>query len=259
MLDILSLGENSIYKNGYGIVSKLVMRDKNLSPEAKAIYAYICSFAGSGTTAFPSAELMMIELKMSDRRFYKFRKELIDKGYITILKQRNGNRRERNIYRVESEVVPKKNEYRQNESVQNESVQNESVQNESVQNAGGNNNSINNNSINNNSINNNNIYKDLDFKGISKTDKDSILKFCIENNVAVVVAKEKLNIIKTSRSLTNKVGAFIAAVKNNWSKTENNNKSIDKTSNLKFVQGASEENKYNESISELEKKLLGWD
>ena len=244
MLDILSLGENSIYKNGYGIVSKLVMRDKNLSPEAKAIYAYICSFAGSGTTAFPSAELMMIELKMSDRRFYKFRKELIDKGYITILKQRNGNRRERNIYRVESEVVPKKNEYRQNESVQNESVQN----------AGGNN-----NSINNNSINNNNIYKDLDFKGISKTDKDSILKFCIENNVAVVVAKEKLNIIKTSRSLTNKVGAFIAAVKNNWSKTENNNKSIDKTSNLKFVQGASEENKYNESISELEKKLLGWD
>ncbi|WP_066679362.1 helix-turn-helix domain-containing protein [Clostridium septicum] len=255
MLDILSLGENSIYKNGYGIVSKLVMRDKNLSPESKAIYAYICSFAGSGTTAFPSAELMMSELKMSKNRFYKFRKELELNGYITVCKQRNGNRRERNIYMINSNISQRL----QNEDIQVEDIQNEDIQVEDIQNEPCNNNSINNNSINNNSINNNNIYKDLDLKGISKTDKDSILKFCIENNVAVVVAKEKLNIIKTSRSLTNKVGAFIAAVKNNWSKTENNNKSIDKTSNLKFVQGASEENKYNESISELEKKLLGWD
>ena len=59
MVNVLSAGENSIYKNGYGIVAKFVMRDKNLSVEAKAIYAYICSFAGSGTTAFPSAELMI--------------------------------------------------------------------------------------------------------------------------------------------------------------------------------------------------------
>ena len=107
MVNVLSAGENSIYKNGYGIVAKFVMRDKNLSVEAKAIYAYICSFAGSGTTAFPSAELMISELKMGKNRFFKFRKELVDKGYITIVKQRAGNRRERNLYKIESDIIKK--------------------------------------------------------------------------------------------------------------------------------------------------------
>lgn len=148
MRDQLNLGKKSVYREGYGIVAKLVMRDKSLSPEAKAIYSYICSFAGSGTTAFPSAELMMNELNMGDKRFYKFRKELINKGYIIILKQRNGNRREKNIYQIEIEPV----EHSQNESVQSESFQNESSQNESFQNEGSNSNSNTiNSSINNNS------------------------------------------------------------------------------------------------------------
>ncbi|QAT40862.1 helix-turn-helix domain-containing protein [Clostridium sp. JN-9] len=144
MSDQLNFGKRSVYKEGYGIVAKLVMRDKDLSPEAKAIYAYICSFAGSGTTAFPSAELMMHELKMGDKRFYKFRKELTDKGYISILKQRNGNRREKNIYQIVAEPI---------EHSRFESVQNESFQNESFQNEGSNSNSITiNSSINNNTI-----------------------------------------------------------------------------------------------------------
>lgn len=152
MTDHLSLGKKSIYREGYGIVAKVVMRDKTLSPEAKAIYSYICSFAGSGSTAFPGADLMMSELNMGDKRFYKFRKELVDKGYITILKQRKGNRREKNIYLINSEPV----EHSQFERVQNESFQIESSQNESFQNEGGNINSLNINSINNNSSNINN-------------------------------------------------------------------------------------------------------
>ena len=39
---------------GYGIIPKYVMLDPDLTIEAKAIYAYFCSFAGSGNTAFPS-------------------------------------------------------------------------------------------------------------------------------------------------------------------------------------------------------------
>lgn len=148
MRDQLNLGKKSIYREGYGIVAKLVMRDKSLSPEAKAIYSYICSFAGSGTTAFPSAELMMNELNMGDKRFYKFRKELLGKGYISILKQRNGNRREKNIYQIEIEPV----EHSHFESVQSESFQNESSQNESFQNEGSNSNSITINSSINNSL-----------------------------------------------------------------------------------------------------------
>lgn len=147
MGDQLNLGKRSVYREGYGIVAKIVMRDKDLSPEAKAIYAYICSFAGSGTTAFPSAELMMHELNMGDKRFYKFRKELVDKGYISILKQRNGNRREKNIYQIVAEPT----EHSQSESVQDESFQNESSQTESFQDEGSNSNSITINSLNSNS------------------------------------------------------------------------------------------------------------
>lgn len=157
MNDQLNFGKDSIYKEGYGIVAKLVMRNRDLSPEAKAIYSYICSFAGSGTTAFPSAELMMHELNMGDKRFYKFRKELVDRGYITIIKQRNGNRREKNIYQLETEPS-KVLEHRRFESVQNESIQFESVQSESFQNEGSNINSININNLNNNSLNSNNYY-----------------------------------------------------------------------------------------------------
>lgn len=39
---------------GFGIVLKLLMEDKRLSRDAKMIYAYFRSFAGSGNIAFPS-------------------------------------------------------------------------------------------------------------------------------------------------------------------------------------------------------------
>lgn len=134
----LSFEKDSIFAEGYGTIAKKVMRDKRLSPEAKAIYSYICSFAGAGKSAFPGAELMMEELQMSEKRFYKHRKMLIDYRYITIIKNRNENRRDNNTYFIS-----------QHGSF--ERVQNESIQNESVQNEGANNNSLNNNSLNNNS------------------------------------------------------------------------------------------------------------
>ena len=39
--------------HGFGTIPKLVMLDPQLTPQAKAIYAYFASFAGAGTTAFP--------------------------------------------------------------------------------------------------------------------------------------------------------------------------------------------------------------
>lgn len=157
MTDQLNLGKKSIYREGYGIVAKVVMRDKDLSPEAKAIYSYICSFAGSGTTAFPGADLMMHELNLGKNRFYKFRKELEENGYITVIKQRNGNRREKNIYMLNTEPVKvKKVEHLQNEDIQNEGIQIEEVQSEDIQNEPSNSNSLNSNSLNSNSSISNN-------------------------------------------------------------------------------------------------------
>lgn len=89
-----------IMSQGYGIVPKLVMRDTDIDAEAKAIYAYLCSFAGNKDTAFPSVSLMCHDLGFSERRFYKYRKQLIEKEYISITKERDGNKWKHNIYHI---------------------------------------------------------------------------------------------------------------------------------------------------------------
>lgn len=135
-----------IKQKGFGIIPKLVMQDKRLSIEAKAIYAYMASYAGAGDTAFPGVELMKDHLGVSEKRFYKYRKELVDLGYITVIRTRNedGNRRGRNIYTL-NQILSQPS---QNDSVEDfehgrfESVQTESVQIEHVQNGGTNSNSL---------------------------------------------------------------------------------------------------------------------
>lgn len=69
-------------KGGYGIVFQTVMRNRNLSPEAKAIYAYLCSFAGNKETCHPSVNIMSQELGMSKGRLSKYMKELITCGIV---------------------------------------------------------------------------------------------------------------------------------------------------------------------------------
>lgn len=100
----------TVYENGYGLIAQKVMRDKDLTPVAKSIYAYICSFAGvdkeGNRSAFPGVTLMMRELGIkTDDTYYKHRKILIDKGYITIEKNRNVGKFQNNIYYVESVPV----------------------------------------------------------------------------------------------------------------------------------------------------------
>lgn len=126
-----------ILSKGYGIIPKLVAQDTKLTAEAKAIYSYLCSYAGSGQTAFPSVSLMVHHLDMSENRFYKHRKYLIDRGYVSIERVRTDNGFSKNIYTLNQSV-----------SLQNEGIGNEGIPNEDIRNKSTNNNSINKNSIN---------------------------------------------------------------------------------------------------------------
>ncbi|WP_061342985.1 helix-turn-helix domain-containing protein [Clostridium botulinum] len=137
-----------VLSKGYGIMPKMVALDKDLAIEAKAIYAFLTSFAGVGQGAFPSVKTILHYLKISEKRYYKYRQQLIKSGYITVKPRYSGNKRISNIYILNMNFVPS----------QIESVQNESVQNESVQFEGSNNNNINNNNINNNKYNNIFVY-----------------------------------------------------------------------------------------------------
>ena len=93
---------------GYGIIPKYVMLDTDLSIEAKSIYAYLCSYSGSGTTAFPGREKILYDLQIGKRSFYAHFKQLKDQGYITITqsKDKETNQFGNNIYTLVSN--PKK-------------------------------------------------------------------------------------------------------------------------------------------------------
>lgn len=87
-------------KGGYGLVSRKIMRDPELSAEAKAIYSYLCSFAGSGNSCYPGIELMIAELHIGKDRFYKNMALLIRAGIVKKFRTRNGSRWGRTVYTI---------------------------------------------------------------------------------------------------------------------------------------------------------------
>ena len=92
---------------GFGILPKYVMLDRELTLDAKTIYAYFCSFAGNGNTTFPGRDKILEELPMNKDSYYKHFHYLIEQGYISVLQQRQeGNHFSQNIYTLISN--PKK-------------------------------------------------------------------------------------------------------------------------------------------------------
>ena len=111
MMDSVVQFEGTIYEGGYGLLARSVMRDKDLKPQAKAIYAYICSFAASSVStdrsAFPSVALQCSELGMSEDTYYRHRKALEKKGYIKIEKMRGKKGKFlKNLYKIAAVPVP---------------------------------------------------------------------------------------------------------------------------------------------------------
>ncbi len=51
---------------GYGTIAKAVMLDARLTLKSKGIYAYFCSFAGSGNSAFPKLKNILYHLQISE-------------------------------------------------------------------------------------------------------------------------------------------------------------------------------------------------
>lgn len=82
MGDILKV--QGIYANGYGILSKMVMRDKRLHIIARAIYSYIATYAGAGETAFPGRDLICKDLGINKNTYTKYLGQLKDYDYIRI-------------------------------------------------------------------------------------------------------------------------------------------------------------------------------
>jgi hypothetical protein len=91
-----------VFEMGYGTVPTMVMVDRELTIEAKAIFGYFAACIGAGDTHFPSVEDICEDLNMGIERFQRHKKLLIEKGYLTIQKDPAANGRfGRNIYVVQ--------------------------------------------------------------------------------------------------------------------------------------------------------------
>lgn len=142
-----------INAQGFGMIAKMAMLDQRLTIEAKAIYSYFCSYAGGGSTAFPSVSKIVYDLKISKDRYYKHFKLLVECGYITIRQTKDKGKFANNIYRIMSNPVS----CPQNEEMDSPCPENSDKENSDTGNQDTN--------INNININNfNNILDDVDDK-----------------------------------------------------------------------------------------------
>ncbi|AQW28516.1 TPA: helix-turn-helix domain-containing protein [Clostridium perfringens] len=267
---------NGIMSQGYGFSPKAVMRDTRLTIEAKAIYSYMSSFAGSGLTAFPTIELQLHELGISKSRYYKHRKLLEDLGYITIKQTRvkgtngkvvNG----KNIYTIEQFPVEKEEvEVPQNKeshkTIENttfsEVTQNETPQNSTAQNVESNSNNLNSNNLNSNNISSSSKEDEEEVKKLLEICQLQEFKLSKKDIKALLVvysfdkiAKAIITAGSTDSTIKNYKG-YLVSVLNDMEKVKkvdiNINNKDSKKSNANFTQRE-------QDMNELEKQLLGWE
>jgi hypothetical protein len=91
---------NSIYSKGYGLVAKSILLDRHITLEAKGIYAYLCSYAGSGNEAYPAVDKICFDLNIAKNRFYRHIPQLIQAGYIKVESNKPKGQFSNNIYTI---------------------------------------------------------------------------------------------------------------------------------------------------------------
>lgn len=93
-----------INSNGFGIIAKLVMQDRNLSLGAKGVYAYFCSYAGAGNICFPSRKKMCYDLGISQNTLSKYLKELIKSSYVSCEQIKENGKFSHNVYTINTQI-----------------------------------------------------------------------------------------------------------------------------------------------------------
>ena len=91
---------------GYGMIPKSVMQNKELSINAKAVYAYFCSYTGAGNSCFPSRSKICYDLGISNNSLTKYVRELTNQGYITIKQVKEKGRFSHNVYTLPDVKIP---------------------------------------------------------------------------------------------------------------------------------------------------------
>ena len=94
----------SILSQGFGTIPQSVMRDKRVSPDARLLFAYLSSFTGRGSCAYPSTPTILEELSWGKDKFYRARKELEEIGLVKVsIKAHKGGGRV-SVYQLPTDI-----------------------------------------------------------------------------------------------------------------------------------------------------------
>lgn len=72
--------------SGYGMIQTDIMTLKGVSIQAKALYALLASYTGSGDYCFPSIKTISENLEISEKLVYKYMKELKENNLVIVSK-----------------------------------------------------------------------------------------------------------------------------------------------------------------------------
>lgn len=95
-----AVGYTGLKKAGYGAIPRSVICDTRLSTTAKVLYAYIASFTGGGTTAFPATSLIEYHLGISQNTYQRHMQQLIKYNYVSVTQRHIAGRLASNCYSV---------------------------------------------------------------------------------------------------------------------------------------------------------------
>ncbi|MBQ2175577.1 MAG: helix-turn-helix domain-containing protein [Alphaproteobacteria bacterium] len=84
--------------NNFATIPNSIVRNKALSIQAKAVYAYLSSYAGKKGKCYPSYARMTTELNISQTSLTKYINELVECGYIHKEQSKANGKFNRNIY-----------------------------------------------------------------------------------------------------------------------------------------------------------------
>ncbi len=94
----------NLLEKGYGITSKIVMKDKKLPIKSKGIYIFLCSYADESGIAFPKRDTIMKYLGFGGKNtYYKYLNILIDMKYIEVEQKVVDGKFSPNIYKITKE------------------------------------------------------------------------------------------------------------------------------------------------------------
>ena len=103
--DEILFEKTSLQSYGYGIVSQLPMKDREMSIQAKGVYAYLVSCAGNDKQTYPTKEKMCYDLGIKKvDTLSKYIKQIQAKGYIKIVKTKRDNLKYKNVYLIATDT-----------------------------------------------------------------------------------------------------------------------------------------------------------